>query len=697
MASLLSRRDLLLIGVASAIAAVGASGFPSSLFAQSSVTVDQFLALSEKLTETKDLDADIAKTLLGGFLATGHGADLAQLVKDDAEYTSYTELANAIVAAWFSGMYDSGSGQAVRDLHGRAGVGRADLHQALGGSAAATPATGAIRRRVDFEGGRDGRRRDRRRCNRRLWRIRRDRGGEACGRRREGCDPGGRREGRSPNGGRELLERSDQGAGMPLPAGAAGHAPDLERSRLLVQSGRSGQVRLDLHQGRRRNDMALARHLPAAAAQRLSPEDGLRSGLDWPISYDDIEPFYGEAESEIGVAGDSASDLGAPRSTPYPMPEIPQTYLDKAYFKALEGTVYEVRSTPEGRNSVGRDNRPACCGNASCIPVCPIQAKYDATVHVDRAVAAGAPSTKKPQRSSWKSAPTGTSAAIRFKRWDGSEGRATARCSFSPPMRSKRRACCLTRPAMRRPTALPTRPTRWAATSWTTRHSFRGRCPATRSIPIAGRYRPRASRTCATAISARPAAPFASRSAMTAGRGRPARQSPPRGHWRARQSGARALANALRNQAARHIRLASLVEQPPDPDNRVTLDPDAKDIYGVPQPRIFYRLDDYTKAGFAASVKAHDEIFAKLGATEIHHSPDSGRGAHHRHGADGRRPELVGGRREPPQPRPSEPFHSRLDGLPDIGNGQSDAYHRRARHPRGRYGQGRHRRLRNHH
>ena len=81
-------------------------------------------------------------------------------------------------------------------------------------------------------------------------------------------------------------------------------------------------------------------------------------GVDWPISYDDIEPFYGMAEDEIGVAGDSADDLGAPRTTPYPMPEIPLTYLDKSFFKALDGTPYEVRSTPQGRNSQDRDNRP---------------------------------------------------------------------------------------------------------------------------------------------------------------------------------------------------------------------------------------------------------------------------------------------------------------------------------------------------
>ena len=45
-------------------------------------------------------------------------------------------------------------------------------------------------------------------------------------------------------------------------------------------------------------------------------------------------------------------------------------------------------------------------------------------------------------------------------------------------------------------------------------------------------------------------------------------------------------------------------------------------------PRLAYRIDDYTKAGFAASVQAHDEIFARLGATGVQHSPTA-QGAGH--------------------------------------------------------------------
>jgi len=78
---------------------------------------------------------------------------------------------------------------------------------------------------------------------------------------------------------------------------------------------------------------------------------------------------------------------------------------------------------------------------------------------------------------------------------------------------------------------------------------------------------------------------------------------------------------ALRDATSRHIRLASLVEQLPDPENRVTLHENERDRYGVPLPKITYRLDDYAAKGLVEATKAHQEIFDKLGTTDVHHSP----------------------------------------------------------------------------
>ena len=50
---------------------------------------------------------------------------------------------------------------------------------------------------------------------------------------------------------------------------------------------------------------------------RMIPSDfEMRSrfgiAMDWPISYRDLEPWYGRAEEEMGVAGDASADLLAP-------------------------------------------------------------------------------------------------------------------------------------------------------------------------------------------------------------------------------------------------------------------------------------------------------------------------------------------------------------------------------------------------
>jgi glucose dehydrogenase len=124
----------------------------------------------------------------------------------------------------------------------------------------------------------------------------------------------------------------------------------------------------------------------------------LEHAQDWPIDYNDIEKWYQIAEKEVGVAGDSDNYqgyLGADRSADYPMKKIPLSYLDKQFQKYVHGTTIKGRkahviATPQARNSRDFDNRPKCMGNSSCVPICPIQAKYDATVHLKKAVTAGA-------------------------------------------------------------------------------------------------------------------------------------------------------------------------------------------------------------------------------------------------------------------------------------------------------------------
>lgn len=345
-------------------------------------------------------------------------------------------------------------------------------------------------------------------------------------------------------------------------------------------------------------------------------------GIDWPIGYDELEPFYAKAEWELGVAGDSSESLGSPRSRRFPMPRIEPTFLDRSVEQALRGSRYEVRSTPQARNSVARDQRPPCCGSSSCIPVCPIQAKYDATVHLARAQAAGAILHEGCTADRVEVKADGHIASVRFRRRDGSEGRARAR-SFVL-------ACnAIETPRLLLHSAGPGVPEGVA-----NRSGEVGRNLMDHPVKLSW------------ALAPKPVYPFRGPLATSGIENlRDGSFRRTRGAFRIEigndgwswSAGApvstaagfieqglrgKALDDAIADHAARQIRLASLVEQDPAADNRVTLDPNDRDMHGIPLPRIRYAIGDYARRGLAAAADAHEDIFARLGATQVQHAPE---------------------------------------------------------------------------
>lgn len=129
-------------------------------------------------------------------------------------------------------------------------------------------------------------------------------------------------------------------------------------------------------------------------------------GVDWPggkAFYDKLVPYYEKATDEIGVAGskvqmdklyqqlDGQQDFGSQYD--YPMPVIDESLVDNDFAKHvtnmnIDNTPLYVTPTPQGRNSRPGERRQ-CAGNTNCIPICPIQAKYDATVTLARALQTG--------------------------------------------------------------------------------------------------------------------------------------------------------------------------------------------------------------------------------------------------------------------------------------------------------------------
>lgn len=98
---------------------------------------------------------------------------------------------------------------------------------------------------------------------------------------------------------------------------------------------------------------------------------------DWPISYDDLEPYYEKAEYEIGVSGDASRNvLAAPRRKPLPMPALPPTREHKILQPAAERLGLHPFPIPMLRNSVPYNGRGACMRCRWCVGfACEVNAK----------------------------------------------------------------------------------------------------------------------------------------------------------------------------------------------------------------------------------------------------------------------------------------------------------------------------------
>jgi choline dehydrogenase-like flavoprotein len=125
---------------------------------------------------------------------------------------------------------------------------------------------------------------------------------------------------------------------------------------------------------------------------RLKPEDfRLHSytgqGIDWPISYDDLEPYYGQAEHYIGVSGDGR-DAGVPRSTPYPFPAFPFTLEDQPVATAMAALGIAVSHMPIARRgSTETTSTHAPCQTTGTCLYCPFGARYSANNYLNDMVA----------------------------------------------------------------------------------------------------------------------------------------------------------------------------------------------------------------------------------------------------------------------------------------------------------------------
>jgi len=90
--------------------------------------------------------------------------------------------------------------------------------------------------------------------------------------------------------------------------------------------------------------------------------------VDWPITYNDLEPYYTKVEWEVGVSGlAGASPFDPPRSKPYPMPPLPVKGSGVIFERAAWKLGYHPFPAPMAILSQPRAGRDSCVNCGFCL------------------------------------------------------------------------------------------------------------------------------------------------------------------------------------------------------------------------------------------------------------------------------------------------------------------------------------------
>jgi choline dehydrogenase-like flavoprotein len=89
--------------------------------------------------------------------------------------------------------------------------------------------------------------------------------------------------------------------------------------------------------------------------------------VDWPISYDELEPFYAQVEREVGVSGKTvAHPHQEPRSTAFPYPPLVDHQVSIWIDKAAKNMGYHAMPVPRAILSTPAMGRKSCEYSGYC-------------------------------------------------------------------------------------------------------------------------------------------------------------------------------------------------------------------------------------------------------------------------------------------------------------------------------------------
>lgn len=398
-----------------------------------------------------------------------------------------------------------------------------------------------------------------------------------------------------------------------------------------------------------------------AKTLRMLPEDfQMRSrygeGADWPLTYDDLAPHYNEAEREIGVSADVKDQayLGVTFDEGYvfPMKGLPLSYLDKMVAKDLNGmpvelggerTELRVRPFPQGRNGIpnpaydgGKGYVPSgavstyqvevggrCQGNNNCVPICPVQAKYNAGKTLATALRSGRVDLVA-QAVAYKvhiDNETGRVREIEYRRYKHPDS------TDWTTAKARGRLFVLAANAVENPRLMLASGLRSSSGLMGRNFMDHAYLLAWALLPeVAGTFR---GTNCTGGITDLRGGRFRRDQAAFSvdihndGWGW-ARGAPMTDLIDLVDNGGRygeTLRQGLVDRVSRQLQLAFMVEVPANPSNRVNVDPAFTDHLGSMRPILSYDIPEYTMRGIAYARQLSKRIFARLGA-EDHTSYD---------------------------------------------------------------------------
>jgi choline dehydrogenase-like flavoprotein len=345
---------------------------------------------------------------------------------------------------------------------------------------------------------------------------------------------------------------------------------------------------------------------------------------DWPIAYDDIEPFYTKAERELGVAGAADNPFASRRTADFPLPVFPFSMGDKLFQEACHGLGIVGHSIPWARNSIPYQNRPPCMAFATCgtMGVCPIAAQYTAETHVDLATATA-------------NATVITNANV-VRLVTDNQRRITGAIYMSPDKKENRQDA--------RIFVLAAHTVETARLLLLSESSQFPHGLANGSGLVGKNFMERPAIAVYGTIE-QPVFPyrigFPTMETMQFcdPKNRHERAgiklefhnfSGPRPYAIAASSGnwGKTLADEVRQSFGHEISVEAAIEQLPDPGNTVSLDPDLRDCFGDPAPRFTYSIGAYEKTTLEAAIKLAREILAATGADVSGGKVDTGFAGH---------------------------------------------------------------------